>query len=205
MKSLLPAGAMINRDRSLRFREGWLLGGATTRPANARLLRAVPSSKVKSAEISLSEPDLTNRSKTANWPVRRSPDARCRPTSCRTGLRRTKIRLVDGVAAAGHSVEADRCIELSQFRLKLLVHPQQRLERPGCRHCNSRRSDRWRLRSASVIMGYSFDYTLNQFVVGNPVPVDFGYDAGVGYPPIRHAHTWRKCRRNSIKLPMTLL
>ena len=38
-------------------------------------------------------------------------------------------RLVHGVAAAGHSVEAYGRVELRQFRFKLLVDTQQRLER----------------------------------------------------------------------------
>jgi len=42
---------------------------------------------------------------------------------------RSEAGLVHGVAAAGHSVETYRRVELGQFSLELLVDPQQGLER----------------------------------------------------------------------------
>src|ERR687887_96351 len=83
---------------------------------------------------------------TANWPVRppanirrlksrphgrrmaRTNPARASEAGSRLGKRIGPEALVYGVTTAGQAVEANRCVNLSQFRLKLLVDPQQRLE-----------------------------------------------------------------------------
>src|SRR5829696_5135782 len=76
-----------------------------------------------------------------------------------------------GVAAARHAVEAHRRVELRQFRLELLVDPQQGLEGAA----NVAIATRYDLIDGGFACvgnhGY-FSVYAEQFVVSAPIPVD---------------------------------
>jgi hypothetical protein len=95
----------------------------------------------------------------------------------------TQKALVHGVAATGHTVEAYGRVELCQFRFKLLVDPQQRLEGTA----DVAIATRYDLIDGGFACvgnhGYFSDCTLEQFAVSAPVPVDVGYSAGARLPP----------------------
>ena len=130
MKSLLLAGAMIIATGACAFAQGgyWVVGDSATSKCEIVTSNPVINSQV-GGNITFGTGPLQIDRRRQTGPFDDPPMPDCARTSCRTGAGGQEIRLVDGVAAAGHSVEAYCCIELRQFRLKLLVHPQQRLER----------------------------------------------------------------------------
>ena len=124
MKSLLLAGAMIVATGTLAFAQGayWVVGDRATAKCEIVTSNPVSCKPTRSVDPSGSEVDRTSRLTTPSWRVR--PSANVRPWKNRPPRRRIKkdkSNSVHGIAAASHSVEAYRRVDLRQFRFKLLI------------------------------------------------------------------------------------